>query len=106
MPSKLTGTGKEFVDKYKAKYGTMPEAYALYAYEATKVALDAIRKAGVKDREAILEAARQTKDFPGALGTWSFDENGDTTLKKLSGSVVHDGDFEFVKMLGEDSDKK
>ncbi|HEY2759544.1 MAG TPA: branched-chain amino acid ABC transporter substrate-binding protein [Pirellulales bacterium] len=106
VPSKLTGAGKEFVDKYKAKYGNMPEAYALYAYEATKVVLDAIRKAGVKDREAILQAARQTKDFPGALGTWSFDENGDTTLKKLSGSVVHDGQFEFVKMLGDDSDKK
>jgi branched-chain amino acid transport system substrate-binding protein len=106
VPDKLTGSGKEFVDKYKAKFGKDPEAYALYSYEATKVALEAIRKAGKKDRTAILDACRALKEFPGALGTWSFDENGDTTLKKLSGSVVHDGKFEFVKMLGEDSDAK
>jgi branched-chain amino acid transport system substrate-binding protein len=106
VPDKLTGSGKEFVDKYKAKFSKDPEAYALYSYEATKVALEAIRKAGKKDRTAILDACRELKEFPGALGTWSFDENGDTTVKKLSGSVVHDGKFQFVKMLGEDSDAK
>lgn len=106
VPVKLTGSGKEFVDQYKAKFGRMPEAYAIYAYEAAKVALDAIRRAGAKDRGKIVNACQETKDFPGALGTWSFDENGDTTLKKLSGSVVHDGKFEFVKMLGEDSEGK
>jgi branched-chain amino acid transport system substrate-binding protein len=106
VPEKLAGSGKEFVDKYEAKYGVMPEAYAIYSYEAAKVALDAIRRAGVKDRKKIIEACSQTKDFPGALGTWSFDENGDTTLKKLSGSVVYGGKFEFVKMLGEDSETK
>jgi len=106
VPEKLTGGGKEFVDRYKTKYGIMPEAYAIYSYEAAKVALDAIRKVGEKDRKKIMEACRETKDFPGALGTWSFDKNGDTTLKKLSGSVVHDGKFEFVKMLGEDSETK
>ncbi len=29
-------SGKEFVDKYEAKFGHMPEAYAIYAYEAAK----------------------------------------------------------------------
>ena len=65
VPSKLTGSGKEFVDKYVAKYNKMPEAYALYSYEATKVALDAIRKTGKKDRAAIVETCKTTKDFPG-----------------------------------------
>ena len=49
-PEKQVGKGKEFVDKYKAKYGVMPEAYSIYGYEAAKVALEAIRKAGKKDR--------------------------------------------------------
>ncbi|MCC7086656.1 MAG: branched-chain amino acid ABC transporter substrate-binding protein [Pirellulales bacterium] len=101
-PKNQVGKGKEFVEKYQEKYGSMPEAYAIYGYEAGKVALEAIRQAGVKDRAAILGAAFLIKDFDGALGKWSFDENGDTTLKKLSGSIVRDGDFEFVRILGEE----
>ena len=42
------------------------------------MALAAIERAGVKDREAI-RAVLGTRDFPGILGTWSFDENEDTS---------------------------
>jgi branched-chain amino acid transport system substrate-binding protein len=106
LPENQTGKGKEFVEKYKAKFGSMPEAYAIYSYEAAKVALEAIRKAGKKDRAAIIDAAFAIKDFPGALGTWSFDENGDTTLHKLSGSIVRDGKFQFDRLLGNDTEKE
>jgi branched-chain amino acid transport system substrate-binding protein len=105
-PDHQVGKGKEFVEKYKAKYGVMPEAYSIYGYEAAKVALEAIHKAGKKDRGAIVDAAFAIKDFPGSLGTWSFDENGDTTLHTLSGSIVRDGKFEFVRLLGDDGKKK
>ena len=100
-PDKATGKGKEFVDKYRAKFNTMPEGYAMYGYEAAKVALEAIRKAGKKDRKAILDACFAIKDFDGALGKWSFDANGDTTARTMSGSVVKDGDFAFVAQLDE-----
>lgn len=103
LPENQVGKGKEFVDKYRERFGNMPEAYAIYAYEAAKVALEAIRKAGVKDRTAVLNAAFAIKDFPGALGTWSFDENGDTTMRTLSGSVIHDGKFQFDRLLGDNS---
>jgi branched-chain amino acid transport system substrate-binding protein len=92
---------KDFVDAYQKRFGKLPEAYAIYGYEAGKVALEAIRRAGKKDRSAIVAACLGIKDFHGALGTWSFDSNGDTTLKKLSGNTVHDGKFKFVKLLGE-----
>jgi branched-chain amino acid transport system substrate-binding protein len=101
-PDKLEGAGKEFVEKYKAKYKSEPEAYAIYGYEAAKVALEAIRKAGKKDRSAIVEACRTLKDYEGALGKWSFDENGDTTMRVLSGSTVKDGKFTFVRLLGQE----
>jgi branched-chain amino acid transport system substrate-binding protein len=100
-PQELTGAGKEFVERYTKKYGAEPEAYAIYGYESAKVALEAIRKAGKKDRAAIVAACLAIEDFPGALGTWSFDKNGDTTLKVLSGNTVKDGKFEFVKLLGD-----
>ncbi len=99
-PDKLTGKGKEFVERYKAKYGKLPEGYAIYGYEAGKVALHAIEKAGKKDRKAILDAALALKDYEGgALGKWSFDANGDTTSQTMSGSTVVNGDFQFVAQL-------
>jgi branched-chain amino acid transport system substrate-binding protein len=101
-PDKLSDTagGKAFVDLYKKKFGKEPsEAYALYGYECGRVALHAIKQAGVKDRAAVCRAGLAIKDFPGVTATWSFDENGDTTLKDLTGVVAKGGKFVFSKSL-------
>jgi branched-chain amino acid transport system substrate-binding protein len=98
----LTGPGKEFYERYKKKYNAEPEPYAIYGYECGKVALESIRKAGKKDRAAIVAACANLKDFDGALGKWSFDANGDTTLQRLSGFAIRNGKFEFVTMLEAD----
>jgi len=98
----LQGKGKVFVENYKKKYGKEPEAYAAYGYECGKVALEAIRRAGKKDREAIRVAGTTLKAFDGVLGKWSFDKNGDTTLRTMSGNTVKGGKFAFVTVLGED----
>lgn len=74
--------GKEFLDAYKAKYSEVPDPYAIYGYEAMKLGIDTIESVGDKggDKQAILDALFATKDRTSALGTYSFDENGDTTL--------------------------
>ncbi len=98
----LTGSGAKFVEAYRRQFGGDPESYAVYGYEAGKVAVEAIRRAGVKDRRAILDACLAIQDFDGgALGAWSFDVNGDTTLRTVSGNIIHDGAFTFVKLLGQ-----
>jgi branched-chain amino acid transport system substrate-binding protein len=96
-PDKLTGKGAEWYKAYKAKYNAEPEAYAVYGYEAMKVALAAIQRAGKKDRAAIRDAVFQTKDYDGTLGRWSFDANGDTSLTTMSGIKVakKDGKLSF-----------
>ena len=100
-PQQLTGKGKAFYEAYKARFQTEPESFAVYGYEAANVVLAAIARAGKKDRAAIIEQIAATKDFDGALGKWSFDENGDTTLTTMSGNAVQNGKFEFVKLLGQ-----
>jgi branched-chain amino acid transport system substrate-binding protein len=100
-PSMLRGRGEEFYASYKKTYNAEPEAYAVYGYEAAKVALYGIATAGKKDRDAIRQAIVSIRDFDGALGRWSFDENGDTSLTTMSGNTVKDGAFEFVKVLGQ-----
>jgi len=93
-PTKLTGKGADWYRAYKAKFSGEPEAYAAYGYESMKVALDAIMRAGRKDREAIRAAVFATKDYDGVLGKWSFDANGDTSLVTMSGRQVKDGKFD------------
>jgi len=94
-PSKLTGKGADWYRAYKAKYNSEPEAYAAYGYESMKVVLDAIKRAGVKDRAKIRDSVFATKDYDGVLGNrWSFDTNGDTSLTTMSGRQVKDGKFD------------
>ena len=98
--SLLKGPGEEFVKKYKQKYSKDPEAYAVYGYEAAKVVLEAIKKVGKKDRAEILKACLATKDFDkGALGKWSFDENGDISIQNMTISKVEGGTFKPVKIV-------
>jgi branched-chain amino acid transport system substrate-binding protein len=99
-PEKLTGAGAEFVKRYKAKYNTEPEAYAVYGYVSAQVALDGIKRAAKKDRGAIVDAIKAYKADDGALGAFSFSENGDTTMTVMSGNTVKNGKFEFVTKLG------
>ncbi len=95
---KLTEKGKEFFDNYKARYGIEPETWSAFGYEAMKVALLAIDRASTKDRTQILEEVSKIKDYDGLFGTWSFDNNGDTTLTIISGSRVQNGNFVFKKL--------
>jgi len=99
-PDRLSGPiGAAFYRAYKAEYGAEPESFAQFGYDAARVVLAAIERAGVKDRKAILEAIAATRDFPGSGGLFSFDRNGDTTLITVSGNQVVNRKFELVRML-------
>jgi len=101
----MTGKGGEIYKLYKERYKIEPTSYALYSWEAAEVAINAIKKAGTKDREKIRAAIAETKDFNGLNGKWSFDKNGDTTMDVMSGFKVVKADgpigckFEFAEVL-------
>jgi branched-chain amino acid transport system substrate-binding protein len=76
--------GKSFLAAYKAKYGVAdPDPYAIYGYEAMELGLNTISKLGAQgdSKSAVLSALFATKNRNSVLGTYSFDKNGDTTLK-------------------------
>ena len=100
-PSQLKGKGREFYEAYKKKYNAEPEAYAVYGYEAGKIALEGIKRAATKDREKIRAAVAGIQDFEGALGKWSFDANGDTSLKVMMIEEIKNGHFSPVKIVGQ-----
>lgn len=95
----LQGKGADFFKNFLTKMGHEADPYSIFGYEAMNVSLDAIAKAGVKNRSAIMEAIRGTKDYDGALGKWSFDANGDTTLSDMRGFKILSGKFVFQEYL-------
>lgn len=95
----LPAAGRQFYVDYKKKFGSDPEAYAIYAYEAASVALAAVNKVCAKDRAAIVDAIAGTKNFRGVLGNWSFTETGDTTLSGMVGYRVVSGKWKEIGAL-------
>ena len=95
--------GTTFLNSYKATYGTAnPDPYAIYGYEAMKLALDTITAAGAKgnDKATILKDLFATTSRNSVLGTYGFDMNGDTTLKSYGVyKVGPDGNPLFVKTV-------
>lgn len=97
--SLLPGKGQEFVQQYEERYDSGVESYTVYAYEAANVLLNAIERAYENDgevtREGVVRELFATQNYDGALGIWSFDEDGDTTLTQLSGQRIEDSSFDF-----------
>ena len=100
-PKLYPPAAQDFFAKFKQKYGKDPEPYAIYGYEAMKVALLAIQNAGDKgnDRQAVIDAFFKIKDRDSVLGKYSIDENGDTTLSDYGADSVKDGKLVFDKVL-------
>jgi len=91
-------TAKEFVQGFESRYKHLG-AYSAYAYEATRVVVEAIRRAGKKERQAILESMKQMKKYSGILGMHAFDSRGDTTIRIIGVYTVKDGKFQFVEAI-------
>lgn len=97
----LEGAGVDYFTRMSATIGHEPDAYASYAYETTVVVIQAIDKAGVKDRTAILDAMFATTDFQSLLGgSWSFTETGDTDSTRMGLNQIKDGVIEYLKAIG------
>jgi branched-chain amino acid transport system substrate-binding protein len=100
-PKLYPPAAQDFFKSFKSKYGHDPYPYAIYGYEAMKVALLAIKNAGDKgnDRQAVIDAFFHIKDRDSVLGKYSIDENGDTTLSDYGADRVKHGKMVFDKVI-------
>jgi branched-chain amino acid transport system substrate-binding protein len=93
-----------FVGAYKAKYknpdGTpkVPDAMAILGYDAMKLMAHAINEAGSTDGQKIRDALANTKNFPGAGGSITIDENRNAK-KAIVILKIEDGQFKFVTSI-------
>ena len=66
---------QDFVQAYRAKYGIMPTQRSFFAYEATNLVADAIRRAN-SDKSEDIERALKTTTMPSLLGgTYAMDDH-------------------------------
>jgi branched-chain amino acid transport system substrate-binding protein len=100
-PKLYPPAAQDFFAKFKQKFGNDPQPYAIYGYEAMKVALLAIQNAGDKgnDKQAVIDAFFKIKDRDSVLGKYSIDENGDTTLSDYGADRVEKGKLVFDKVI-------
>jgi branched-chain amino acid transport system substrate-binding protein len=95
-PSEYPPEGQDFFKQFTQKYGEKnPDPYAIYGYEAMRLALDAIQRSGTGKKEDIVKALFDTKDRQSVLGTYSIDKNGDTTLTDYGVYSITGGTLKF-----------
>lgn len=81
VPKVQKNAALEAMEKaYAAKgYAEAMSPYTKYAYDAAGLLLNTMKTTGTKDKVAIAKALRAAR-YEGALGTTSFDSNGQTQL--------------------------
>jgi branched-chain amino acid transport system substrate-binding protein len=99
-PDQYPPDGQAFFKDYTAKYGEAnPDPYAIYGYEAMKLGLDAIARSKTGNKADIIKALFSTKDRQSVLGTYSIDQNGDTTLTDYGVYAIKDGNLTFDQTI-------
>ena len=66
---------KDFVAKYKAAYGSTPDALGGLGYDALMVLADAMKRSKTLDGKALAKAIAETKDFKGVTGSITIDKD-------------------------------
>ena len=95
-PDEYPPEGQEFFTQFEEKYGEAnPDPYSIYGYEAMRLALDAIERSGTGEKADIISALFDTSDRQSVLGTYSIDENGDTTLTDYGVYTIDGGELTF-----------
>jgi branched-chain amino acid transport system substrate-binding protein len=103
-PKKFGPEGKKFFADFSKKFNEKsPDPYAIYGYESMALMLDAIKRAtesgGDLTRQKVVDELLSTKNRDSVLGTYSIDENGDTSLTDYGLRRIEGGELVFDKVI-------
>jgi branched-chain amino acid transport system substrate-binding protein len=99
-PDQYPASAQNFYSAFKQKYGeSQPDPYAIYGYEAMSLALDAIKRSKTGERADVIKALFDTKNRQSVLGTYSIDQNGDTTLTNYGSYKVKNGALAYLETI-------
>jgi branched-chain amino acid transport system substrate-binding protein len=100
-PRQLPPRGQRFVRDYRREFGEAPDRFAAYGHAAMTLLLDAIERAGedAGERDRVVKETLSTTGFDSAVGTFSIDDDGDTSLDRIAGYEVRDGRLRLATSL-------
>ncbi|MCK4451393.1 MAG: ABC transporter substrate-binding protein, partial [Anaerolineae bacterium] len=97
------GATKEFIDRYNAKHGYIPDDVAALTWDTALIVQQAIQDCGKltgdleADRKCIRDALAKIKDFDGITGKMTFTEDGDPIKCAVIVKINEAQEFEFYK---------
>ncbi|MCD6400732.1 MAG: ABC transporter substrate-binding protein [Anaerolineales bacterium] len=100
-----TGATKEFIDRYNAKYGYVPDDVGALTWDAMNIAKQAIQDCGKitgdlkADRKCVRDALANIKNFHGITGDMTFTEDGDPIKCAVIVRISDAGEYEFYKQV-------
>lgn len=86
---------QNFIKNYQARFGTRPDALAASGYDAARILFEAIKTANSVEGAKIRDALAATKNFNGATGIITINENRDAT-KSAVVLQVQGKEFKYV----------
>lgn len=92
---------QEFVKKYKAKFGAVPDSLAAQAYDAAGIVFDAMKRAPDLTSDAIRGALEGTEGYQGVTGTINIDADHNAQKPAVVLEVKGDG-AHFVARIAPD----
>ena len=98
-------SARPVVEAFQRRYGdATPDPYAIYGYETMALALDVLKRAGAQanDRQRVIELLFQSRNRRSVLGTYSIDENGDTTLTDYGLYTIQGGQPTYQRKITSD----
>jgi len=99
------GATKAFIDRYKAKYGYVPDDVGALTWDALGIVQETIKSCGKitgnieKDRKCVRDALARIKEFEGITGQMTFTEDGDPIKCAVIVRISEKGEFEFYKSV-------
>lgn len=89
---------QNFIQKFKKKYGSTPDAMAVLGYDAANILFDAIERANSAEPSKIRDAIAQTKNFPGVSGSITIDakRNAEKSIVVLT---IENGKIKFKEKI-------
>ena len=85
---------KSFIDAFSKEYGHAPNVFAALGYDAGKLLVDALKRAGSDDPEAIRKALEETKDLQVATAKITMDPATHNPIKDAI--IIQNVDGKYV----------
>lgn len=87
---------QEFSLAFRQRYGALPDVSAALGYDAVKLLVHGIARAGSIDPDTVADALRATEGWRGVTGPISFSDNGNLVGRVIGKVVVRDGQLAWL----------